>query len=96
MVAHGLGRAAKRSSCSASSTGGWQLLLWHCRCDKDTQELSVLEDQSITQDAFCDFQIRAKRVGLGGKGKLVTGKGVTHGTLGPEEAAADAGFRRNS
>lgn len=33
---------------------------------------------------------------LGGKGNLVTGKGVTHETLGPEEAAADTGFRGNS
>lgn len=39
---------------------------WHSRCDKDSQELSVLEDvqgacgQSITPDAFCDFQIRVK------------------------------------
>lgn len=52
--------------------------------------------QSITQDADSDFQIRAKKVDLGGKGNLVTGKGVTHEALSPEEVAADAGFRGNS
>lgn len=78
------------------------MLPGHCRCDQDTQELSVLEGvqgacgQPITQDAFCDFQIRVKKVGLGGKGNLVTGKGVTHETLGPEEIVADAGFRGGS
>lgn len=41
--------------------------------------------QSITQDAPCDFQIRVKKVDLSGKGNLLTGKGVTHETLGPEE-----------
>lgn len=52
--------------------------------------------QSITPDDFCDFQMRVKKVDLGGKGSLVTGRGVTHETLGPEEVATDAGFRENS
>ena len=30
---------------------------------------------------------------LGRKGNLVTGKGMTHETLGPEEDAVDAEFR---
>lgn len=35
-------------------------------------------------------------MGLAGKGNLVTGKGVTHETLSPEEVVADAGFRGSS
>lgn len=39
--------------------------------------------QSITQDAYSDFQIRAKKVDLGGKGNLVTGAESPHEALSP-------------